>query len=579
MCGLFGWQVRPTVLNSKSFGEMVQVLATENDRRGGHSWGFYGINWRKNKYTFKKGLGNITPRVDEIHGFSTLMAHTRSATVGEVTVRNAHPFQVGNIIGAHNGCIYNHDELNKRLGRKCEVDSQHIFHHLSEGKDFKDIEGGGAIEWLDIGTGLRKIYLCNVRGSLSVVGIKATDKEEDKDKIGVIWSSSSNTLESAVGKLGLPYVRFLEEKGEVFSVEDCAFYREERKIEFSSRIIPFQAYTCGYSKRPDSAPYSDTGHYRIRCNRMEEYIPGVGWQPKEDRSSSSVADRDTTPFLQSDRSRTTTDSKKAARGFGGSGDFGRALGNPPERMRERDCSVLGSMAIDSIRSKCSKLEEESLFDEPEDQSLSETYQKLAAKVKKHQKFEEELLRYINTACDNNRRRLLHVLNEERQKSIRRIAVMNEQLKKTYMKLSKEEEGAQCLDTSTEAEKKSDRCPRCQSWSIQEGYLYNDWKRCNDCGERFPADKKTVGATTKNPLEEVVGRVYYEVNGEAYGAYCYRCYHGEMDYPTEGWDPRKLEHGKGRMCTVCHRDDAVYSLLLVREPSEDREKQDVKEREV
>lgn len=46
-----------------------------------------------------------TKLLRKTNNIKTIIGHVRSATVGEVTRDNAHPYQVGNIIGVHNGTI------------------------------------------------------------------------------------------------------------------------------------------------------------------------------------------------------------------------------------------------------------------------------------------------------------------------------------------------------------------------------------------------------------------------------------------------------------------------------------------
>ncbi|BAQ85355.1 glucosamine 6-phosphate synthetase [uncultured Mediterranean phage uvMED] len=66
----------------------------------------------------------------------SVIGHTRAATTGDVTIRNAHPFKYGHIVGAHNGMIQNWDEI-KGHKDKMQVDSEIIFSRLSRLK-YKD---------------------------------------------------------------------------------------------------------------------------------------------------------------------------------------------------------------------------------------------------------------------------------------------------------------------------------------------------------------------------------------------------------------------------------------------------------
>lgn len=57
------------------------------------------------------------------------VGHNRSATIGENTTNNAHPFQHSNIVGVHNGTIRNKWELTDS-GYKFQVDSDALFNGI-----------------------------------------------------------------------------------------------------------------------------------------------------------------------------------------------------------------------------------------------------------------------------------------------------------------------------------------------------------------------------------------------------------------------------------------------------------------
>lgn len=69
---------------------------------------------------------------------NTLIGHVRAKTVGTNTVDNAHPFEYGRIVGAHNGTLKNHLEVAFNYGldvTKFNVDSQVLFASLN--RDFE----------------------------------------------------------------------------------------------------------------------------------------------------------------------------------------------------------------------------------------------------------------------------------------------------------------------------------------------------------------------------------------------------------------------------------------------------------
>lgn len=143
------------------------------------------------------------------------MCHTRAPTTGKIAKENSHPFEFGNIVGAHNGIIHNHEQLNRQYDRKFEVDSMHIFAHMAEGKELSDLRGYGAIEFVrsenpDI------ICLAKISstGSLAIF----------ETAYGIFWSSDDDHLKAALDAGGLKYkeyevkehVEYFTQKGQVF---------------------------------------------------------------------------------------------------------------------------------------------------------------------------------------------------------------------------------------------------------------------------------------------------------------------------------------------------------------------------
>ena len=143
MCGIFGAVGNYDV-------ELVKLLAVLNEDRGKDSFGIY------NGTEIARELGR--PR-DSLGSFDSqgvyLMGHTRKASVGAVSIANAHPFQVGPIIGAHNGTVSNFAALKEKykdsLPADFDVDSQLIFWGLGKhGHEFlKEIYAGWSISWTD----------------------------------------------------------------------------------------------------------------------------------------------------------------------------------------------------------------------------------------------------------------------------------------------------------------------------------------------------------------------------------------------------------------------------------------------
>ena len=251
MCGLFGWDLRKAGISREQQIIMATVLAAMNDNRGGDSWGMYDPD----KDELHHDLGYALNGVLKIATMRRVLCHTRKATTGGVSKENAHPFRIGRIVGAHNGIIHNHSELNTNFKRECVVDSQHIFHNINEGKDLKSISGYGVITYVD--TDIRKaVNLCRVSsgGDLSVFGIGNHPKYQ-----GVVWSSTETALKAAFRAAGIEGFPFEVKTSKRLWVEDGHLFVSDETLEFGEYKYTSPQYTYQGGKTYESTPYSS--HY------------------------------------------------------------------------------------------------------------------------------------------------------------------------------------------------------------------------------------------------------------------------------------------------------------------------------
>ncbi len=173
MCGLAGIILKEKdrdneALNrvSKSFVKMLY----EADIRGGHATGFALIDKfgdytickkAKDAYKFFED-SDAQDNIDLIYnGVTTLMGHTRYATLGSPTInKNNHPIRTGQTIGTHNGSIHNHKELFNKYAmvRYAQVDSEAIFRLYETSGSMSEfvnnrlpkVSGRVAIVWADL---------------------------------------------------------------------------------------------------------------------------------------------------------------------------------------------------------------------------------------------------------------------------------------------------------------------------------------------------------------------------------------------------------------------------------------------
>ena len=121
MCGVFGLAKKADSQNNFQIEQsrlVLQYLADESSVRGTDSTGIAFIS-KESRSIFK----TVMPSFDMIEhedweekiipelnrSTTAVLGHVRLATHGTISVRNAHPFAIGKVVGAHNGVLNNHN--------------------------------------------------------------------------------------------------------------------------------------------------------------------------------------------------------------------------------------------------------------------------------------------------------------------------------------------------------------------------------------------------------------------------------------------------------------------------------------
>lgn len=134
MCGLYGLAGYGILgKHLRAFKELMWVSAL----RGTDSTGVYAVKSRRQKpveVLRKDAIDSADfifkhDRIDSFlkdMTFDLFMGHVRDATVGSVTQANAHPFDVGSMVGAHNGTIKHKDFFSPK-----KTDSEMMFQMMA----------------------------------------------------------------------------------------------------------------------------------------------------------------------------------------------------------------------------------------------------------------------------------------------------------------------------------------------------------------------------------------------------------------------------------------------------------------
>ncbi len=182
MCGIFG------VINDSSQKAAQTILEglKKLEYRGYDSWGIAIIPTNSDKVEIEKHVGKISTAQTTLPQGSTALGHTRWATHGGVTDKNAHPHLdcTEKIAVIHNGIVENYQELKEELIAKehhfiSETDSEVIAHLIEEKRKttdivratfevFNSLVGSNAVAVLDLES--NTITACR-DGSPLVVGI------------------------------------------------------------------------------------------------------------------------------------------------------------------------------------------------------------------------------------------------------------------------------------------------------------------------------------------------------------------------------------------------------------------------
>lgn len=202
MCGLAGWWGL-SLPDKEQQEELLRLLLRKAQVRGTDSFGVAFA--RAGRMRVHRGLGPVSQwlsrdrtRVVRVARSNIVIGHTRAASRGAVTLTNAHPFVVGDYVGAHNGTIMNSASLmlGARHVPRGETDSEEAMAWL--------VTEGLSVEAFRQLQGMYAWTIASLEASEFLIAVdQRTPFAFARVGDAVIWHSLAVALETSLDAVGL----------------------------------------------------------------------------------------------------------------------------------------------------------------------------------------------------------------------------------------------------------------------------------------------------------------------------------------------------------------------------------------
>lgn len=243
----------------------IKVLYLMAEDRGGHACGFTtGEKTFKQATTSYNFIPKVINHVDFPKEIDKFIGHTRYATFGDRTKNeNAHPFFKKNIVGVHNGTIYNYKDLQLLFDSKAEVDSEVLYECISRFgliKTLPLLQGILALSFYNIENDTFYLYRNNKELSLG-------------EKNGILFWA---TLPEYLKAIGCHAIRSIKEHT-IYQIKDGVIVTAKKVKKAYLPVTPNTYSYNGevkYSHTPTHNIFTDCKHHLLSfgCDRITAIV-------------------------------------------------------------------------------------------------------------------------------------------------------------------------------------------------------------------------------------------------------------------------------------------------------------------